>query len=85
MTAGRAVWYEHACLTLLAPQSRFGDNSLGIRLVCPEIGTAVLKGLTAEAHAHFDHFDRPAISAYGSSHMSSYNGTGSALHCAGYY
>ena len=33
-------------LTLLGLQSRFGDNSLGFRLVCPQIGTAVLKGLT---------------------------------------
>ena len=32
-------------LTLLEPQSRFGDKSLGVRLVCPQIGTAVLKGL----------------------------------------
>ena len=34
-------------LTLLGPQSRFGDNSLGIRLVCPQTGTAVLKVLAA--------------------------------------
>ena len=27
-------------------QSRFGDKPLGNRLVCPQIGTAVLKGLT---------------------------------------
>ena len=33
-------------LTLLEPQSRFGDKSHGIRMVCPQIGTAVLKGLT---------------------------------------
>ena len=30
---------------LLEPQSRFGDKLLGIRLVCPQHGTAVLKGL----------------------------------------
>ena len=36
-------------LTLLGPQSRFGDNSLGIRLVCTLIGTAVLKGLTTHS------------------------------------
>ena len=35
-----------AQLTLLEPQSRFGDKSLGVRLVCPQIGTAVLKGLS---------------------------------------
>ena len=34
-----------AALTLLEPQSRFGDTSLGIRAVCPQIGTAALKGL----------------------------------------
>ena len=32
--------------TLLGPQSRLGDKSLGIKLVCPQIGTAVLKELT---------------------------------------
>ena len=32
-------------LTLLGPQSRFGDNSPEIRLLCPQIGTSVLKGL----------------------------------------
>ena len=32
-------------LTLLGPRPRFGDKSLGIRMVCPHIGTAVLKGL----------------------------------------
>ena len=34
-------------LTLLEPQSRFGDNSLKFQVVCPQNGTAVLKGLTA--------------------------------------
>ena len=33
-------------LTLLGPQSRFGDKSLGIVEVCPQIGAAVLKGLS---------------------------------------
>ena len=32
-------------LTLLEPQSRFGDKLLGIRVVCPQNGTPVLKGL----------------------------------------
>ena len=32
-------------LTFLLMQSRFGDKPLGIRRVCPQIGTAVLKGL----------------------------------------
>ena len=32
-------------MSLLEPQSRFGDKSLGIRVFCPQIGTAVLKGL----------------------------------------
>ena len=31
-------------LTPLEPQSRFGDKLLDIRLVCPQNGTAVLKG-----------------------------------------
>ena len=33
-------------LTLLEPQSRFGDNTLKFQVVCPQNGTAVLKGLT---------------------------------------
>ena len=37
--------YLVCTLTLLVPQSRFGDKSLGIRTVCPQTGTAVLKGL----------------------------------------
>ena len=37
--------YSSSSLTLLGPQFRFGDKSLGVRLVCPQIGTAVLKGL----------------------------------------
>ena len=32
-------------LTLLKLQSRFGDNPLNFRVVCPQNGTAVLKGL----------------------------------------
>ena len=32
-------------LTLLEPQSRFGDKPLKFRVVCPKSGTAVLKGL----------------------------------------
>ena len=32
-------------LTLLGPQPRFGDQLLGIWVVCPPNGTAVLKGL----------------------------------------
>ena len=32
-------------LTLLEPQSRFGDNSLKFQVVCPQNGTGVLKGL----------------------------------------
>ena len=35
-------------LTLLGPQSRFGDTLLRICLVCPHNGTAVLKGLNSE-------------------------------------
>ena len=33
-----------AALTLLEPQSRFGDKPLKLQVVCPHIGTAVLKG-----------------------------------------
>ena len=33
------------CLTPLGPQSRFGDKLLGLWMVCPQNGTAVLKGL----------------------------------------
>ena len=35
----------HSDSVLLEPQSRFGGKSLGIRLVCPQIGTGVLKVL----------------------------------------
>ena len=33
-------------LTLLELQSHFGDNPLKFQVVCPQIGTAVLKELT---------------------------------------
>ena len=35
-------------LTLLEPQSRFGDKPLKLQVVCPQNGTAVLKGLSEE-------------------------------------
>ena len=35
----------HGQLTLLEPQSRFGDKPLKFQVVCPHNGTAVLKGL----------------------------------------
>ena len=35
-------------VTLSGPQSRFGDKSLGIRVVYPRVGTAVLKGLSKD-------------------------------------
>ena len=38
-----------AVLTPLEPQSRFGDKLLEIRLVCPQNGTALLKGLRRSA------------------------------------
>ena len=31
--------------TLLELQSHFGDNTIKFQVVCPQIGTAVLKGL----------------------------------------
>ena len=34
-------------LTPLEPQSRVGDKLLEVRMVCPQNGTAVLKGLSA--------------------------------------
>ena len=36
---------EVSPLTLLEPQSHFGDNQFKFQVVCPQIGTAVLKGL----------------------------------------
>ena len=33
-------------LTLIGLESRFGDKLLRIRVLCPQNGTAVLKGLT---------------------------------------
>ena len=38
------MFQEHG-LTLLEPQSRFGDQPLKLQVVCPQNGTAVLKGL----------------------------------------
>ena len=37
--------YPQQFLTLLEPQSRFGDKPVNFQLVCPQNGTAVLKGL----------------------------------------
>ena len=39
-------------LTLLEPQSRFGDKPLQFQVVCPQNGTAVLKGLTAQIESN---------------------------------
>ena len=36
-----------AYLTLLELQSHFGDNPIKFQVVCPQIGTAVLEGLSA--------------------------------------
>ena len=36
-------------LTLLEPQSRFGDKTLKFQVVCPQNGTAVPKWLTINA------------------------------------
>ena len=36
----------HRLLTLLGPQPRFGDNPVKFQVVCPQNGTAVVKGLT---------------------------------------
>ena len=39
-----------APLTFLEPQSRFGDKPLKLQVVCPQNGTAVLKGLMGRWH-----------------------------------
>ena len=38
-------------LTLLEPQSRFGDKPLTFQVVCPQNGTAALKGLTTTQYS----------------------------------
>ena len=38
---------QKAALTLLEPQSRFGSKPVKFQIVCPQNGTAVLKGLTS--------------------------------------
>ena len=37
--------WRQSYLTLLEPQSRIGDKPLNFHVVCPQNGTAVLKGL----------------------------------------
>ena len=37
-------------LTLVEPQSHFGDKPVKFQVVCPQNGTAVLKGLSAQEH-----------------------------------
>ena len=45
----------NACfLTLLEPRSRFGDKLPRIRLLCPQNGTAVLKGLSVYHRLEYD-------------------------------
>ena len=43
-------YYPTTLLTLLEPQSRFGGKPLNFQLVCPQNGTAVLKGLILELY-----------------------------------
>ena len=38
-------------LTLLEPQSRFGDKPVKFQVVCPQHGTAVLKGLSRKSES----------------------------------
>ena len=45
--------YRRLCLTPLEPQSRFGDKLLEHWVVCPQNGTAVLKGLIVVIAGHF--------------------------------
>ena len=41
-----AQWHcKEMSLTLLEPESRFGDKAFKFQVVCPQHGTAVLKGL----------------------------------------
>ena len=42
----------------LEPQSRFGDKLLEIRVVCPQNGTAVLKGLRQLSTKPASHWSR---------------------------
>ena len=42
-----------ATLTLLELQSLFGDNPLKFQVVCPQIGTAVLKELRCSTRGKF--------------------------------
>ena len=35
-------------LTPLEPQSRFGNKTLEFQVICPQIGTAALKGLSSD-------------------------------------
>ena len=37
--------HSYLCTRYLEPQSRFGDNPLEFQVLCPQVGTAVLKGL----------------------------------------
>ena len=58
--------------TLLELQSHFfGDNPLKFRVVCPQIGTAVLKGLTQ--------YRRDAIQLYAYNRVSQLTATSTAV------
>ena len=46
---GAPLPHEGSLLTLLEPQSRFGDKRVKFQVVCPQHGTAVLKGLSIES------------------------------------
>ena len=54
-TALHKIRQDHRLSTLLGPRSRFWDESLGIRLVCPQIRTAVLKGVTQWPRGQLSH------------------------------
>ena len=50
-------------LPLLGPLSRFGNKRVKFKVVCPQNGTAVLKGLTEAEGSHFA--DNPGRDATG--------------------
>ena len=51
--------FRHARLTRLEPQSRFGDKPLKFQVVCPQNGTAVLKGFNTNRVFLKQHCCRP--------------------------
>ena len=62
----RLCFVAYCALTLLGPQSRFGDKLLTIRVFCPHLWEcAVLKGLTRRTYARTLHHPHPLFGACG--------------------